>query len=42
MIIINNDKNDDNINLRNDNNGNNEIYTNENKNIIETVKKRKC
>ena len=42
MIIINNDKNDDNINLRNDNNGNNEIYTNENKNIIETVKKGKC
>ena len=41
MIIINNDKNDDNINLRNDNNGNNEIYTNENKNIIETVKKGK-
>ena len=42
MIIINNDKNDDNINLRNDNNGNNEIYINENKNIIETVKKGKC
>ena len=42
MIIINNDKNDDNINLRNDNNGNNEIYTNENKNIIESVKKGKC
>ena len=42
MIIINNNgKNDDNINLINENNGNNETYTNEYRNMIIIVKKNR-
>ena len=40
MIVINNNgKNDDNINLSNENNGNNEMWTNKNSNMIIIVEK---
>ena len=39
MVINNNDKNDDDINLVNYNNANNQIQTNKNSNMITIVKK---
>ena len=38
-VINNNGKNDDSINLRSDNNGNDEIWTNKNSNMIIIAKK---